>query len=409
VTAFVIEHQCPQCGAPAELSETDRLLTCGFCRVKSYLTTPRYFRYVIPHRAPAGKEVFYYPYWRFKGMLFSCLPKRIENRFIDVSSQALESTVFPFNIGFRGQTQKLRFAAAEPDGVFIRPGIPFSGIFPRLGERYGPTPARSILHQEFVGETRSLIYAPYYFDPALKDGVTRQPVSNLRREEIQDGLFPADRRKWKIHFLAALCPRCGWNLGGDPDSLVLACENCRSAWMGKGGRFIPLNTVHFQKEGDDWVYLPFWRIEADVSPIVLKTYADLVKTANMPRVVQPGWDKMPFNFWNPAFKVRPQSYLTIATNVTLNQPRQKAAAGPPEGAAHSVTLPLGEAVESLKLNLANFMRPMETRVDLVPRIEIQARRFQLVYIPFQENRLELVQPRFNLAINKNVLAHARNL
>jgi hypothetical protein len=118
---------------------------------------------------------------------------------------------------------------------------------------------------------------------------------------------------------------------------------------------------------------------------------------------------MPFYFWNPAFKVRPQSYLTIATSVTLNQPAEKAAAGPPKEAAHSVTLPLGEALESLKLNLVNFMRPVETRVELVPRIEIRARRFQLVYIPFKETRLELVQPRFNLAINRNVLAHARNL
>jgi ribosomal protein S27AE len=409
VTSFVIEHQCPQCGAPAELSETDRLLTCGFCRVKSYLTTPKYFRYVLPHRAPAGKEIFYYPYWRFKGMIFSCLPRRIENRFIDVSSQALESTRFPFNIGFRGQTQKLRFAAAEQEGVFIRPGIPYSGIFPRLGERYGPTPAKSILHQEFIGETRSLIYAPFYFDPGLTDGVTRRKISEVHWEEIQEGFPAADRRKWKIQFLAAICPRCGWDLNGEPDSLALACKNCKSAWTGKGDRLIPLNTVHFPREGEDWVHLPFWRIEADVSPIVLKSYADLVKTANMPRVIQPGWDKVPFHFWNPAFKVRPQSYLTIATNVTLNQPMEKALPGPPKEAVHSVTLPLGEAVESLKLNLANFMRPMEIRTELIPRVEIKARRFQLVYIPFQKTRLELVQPRLNLAINRNVLAHAKNL
>lgn len=409
MASFVIEHQCPQCGAPAELSETERLLTCGFCRVKSYLTTPRYFRYVIPHHAPAGKEIFYFPYWRFKGMLFSCLPKRIENRFIDVSCQALELEDFPFNIGFRGQTQKLRFAAAEPEGVFIRPAIPFNGIFPGLGERYGPSPARSILYREFIGETRSLIYSPFYFDSNLTDAVTNEPVSKLRPEEVQAMLPTADRRKWKINFLPALCPQCGWDLGGEPDSLVLICENCKSAWWGKGGKFNRLNTVHFPEGGDGWVYLPFWRIQAGVSYIVLKTFADLVKTANMPRAVQPGWDKIPFHFWNPAFKVRPQSYLTIATNVTLNQPTEKAVAGPPQGAAHSVTLPLGEAVESLKLNLANFMRPMETRVELIPQIEIEARRFQLVYIPFRDTRLELVQPRLNLAINKKALLHARNL
>ncbi|MGD9137268.1 MAG: hypothetical protein PVH42_10930, partial [Desulfobacterales bacterium] len=33
----LIEYQCPQCGAPATIEETDRLFTCQFCRVNSYL------------------------------------------------------------------------------------------------------------------------------------------------------------------------------------------------------------------------------------------------------------------------------------------------------------------------------------------------------------------------------------
>ncbi len=52
-----IDYQCPQCGAPAELAETDRLFTCVFCRVKSYLLESGYFRYRLPHKAPAGQEL----------------------------------------------------------------------------------------------------------------------------------------------------------------------------------------------------------------------------------------------------------------------------------------------------------------------------------------------------------------
>ncbi|MCK7515939.1 MAG: hypothetical protein MZV70_76205 [Desulfobacterales bacterium] len=65
--SFQIEHQCPQCGAPANLEETDRLFACPFCRVKSFLLTRDYFRYVLPAKNPAGKELVYFPYWRFKG------------------------------------------------------------------------------------------------------------------------------------------------------------------------------------------------------------------------------------------------------------------------------------------------------------------------------------------------------
>ena len=34
-----IEQSCPQCGAPANLEETDRLFACPFCRVTSLLLT----------------------------------------------------------------------------------------------------------------------------------------------------------------------------------------------------------------------------------------------------------------------------------------------------------------------------------------------------------------------------------
>jgi hypothetical protein len=124
----------------------------------------------------------------------------------------------------------------------------------------------------------------------------------------------------------------------------------------------------------------------------LKTYADLIKTANLLKIVQPGWHQMPFYFWNPAFKVHPHSYLTIAASVTLNQPMGKIQAGRPKGEALTANLPLKEAVESLKLNLAQFIRPIEHLPELIPQMEVRPRRYLLVYLPFQDTALGLVQP-----------------
>jgi hypothetical protein len=39
---------CPQCGAPADLTEADQLLTCDFCGTHNYLQTQGPFRYVLP-------------------------------------------------------------------------------------------------------------------------------------------------------------------------------------------------------------------------------------------------------------------------------------------------------------------------------------------------------------------------
>lgn len=409
MTNFIIEHQCPQCGAPAQLEETDRLFHCEFCRVNSYLTTPKFFRYAIPHKAPAGKEIIYYPYWRFKGMLFTCLNSKVEKRFLDVSHQALESTHFPINIGFRGQTQNLRFAATEEEATFIKPQVTLKNILKKWSRRYSPKTREPILHQDYIGETYSLVYAPFYLDHKIMDGVLNGPVSETPVNQIEDGLLKVDNSQWPIQFLATLCPQCGWDLKGERDSLALNCTNCHSVWWAKKDKLEELKTAHMVQPGDEWIYLPFWRIQADINPITLNSYADLIKVANLPKVVQPGWDRKPFYFWNPAFKVRPQVYLTLAGNITLNQPVGSLQPGQPKGMLHAVNLPLQEAIESLKLNLASFIKPKETRWEVLPQISIKPRRFLLIYLPFKDTHHELVQPDLNIALNKNMLAHAKNL
>ena len=57
---FVVEQKCPQCGAPIEFKETDRLIRCPYCNVENYLFAPGHFRFVLPHKA-SGKEIIYAP------------------------------------------------------------------------------------------------------------------------------------------------------------------------------------------------------------------------------------------------------------------------------------------------------------------------------------------------------------
>jgi predicted RNA-binding Zn-ribbon protein involved in translation (DUF1610 family) len=307
VTALIIEHSCPQCGAPVELEETDRLIRCGFCRVASVIDTSDFFRYVIPHRAENGKPLIYFPYWRFKGMLFSCLAKKIEQRFVDVSHQAFNSPYFPPNIGFRGQTQKIRFLDPDPGDAYVKPNKPFTDVLSLWSDQFSATLPKPILHQEYIGETFSMIYAPFYLDSALHDAVLNQAVSQASAERVEAHLVKEDRPRWSMRFLATLCPGCGWDLQGDRDSLALNCTNCQSVWWVKKGRLQQLNTAHAVSTQSQVIYLPFWRIQADVGTITLNSYADLVRVANLPRVAQPEWDKLPFYFWNPAFKVRPKA------------------------------------------------------------------------------------------------------
>jgi len=408
LTTFIIEHQCPQCGAPAELAETDRLFRCGFCRVASYLTVPDYFRYVLPHKAPPGKELFYFPYWRFKGMHVACLAARIESRVVDVSHQALPSRHFPVSVGFRSQTQKLRFAAAEAGGRFLRVDTTLADFLTILNQRLTEELRQPVLHQVHIGEAVSLLYFPFYVDAGVHDALLNAPLP-ARAESVAPLLAEAEQPSWPMRFAAALCPHCGQDLAGERDAVVLTCANCRRVWGAEHDRMAPVDCGYLAAKDPDPVFMPFWRMQAQVSPLALHSYADLIRTANLPKVVQPGWERQPFYFYSPAFKVRPQNLLTAASIATLNQPNDPLNPGPPAGRLQSVNLPLSEAAETIKPVIAGFMRPRERMVKMLPEIRVRAPKATLVYLPFTESHHELVHSGLRLAINKNALGHAKNL
>jgi len=408
---LLIDHQCPQCGAPAELAETDRLVRCSYCKVNSYLVPSRYFRYRLPDKAPQGEELVYFPYWRFKGMVFSCLSTGIQHRFLDASRQAVASPLFPISVGLRSQAMKLRFVSPETRGWFVKPATPFTQVMDAFLERINRDLPGSVYHQSHIGESLSLIYAPFYVGKTVMDAVLNQPVSRQLDESFDLNQFRGGPADWKIGFLPTLCPNCGWDMEGSRDALALHCKNCESVWQATKEGMTRLNVAHLPaRKDEDTVYLPFWRIRADVSGIDLGSYADLIKVANLPRVAQPGWDRVPFFFWGPAFKVRPRSFLRLTQQMTLSQPRDNLAAQVPKGEVmHPVNLPVSESVETLKLNLAGFMRPKNKVPDSIPDIRIRARRYLLVYIPFAVRHHDLVQTRFKIAVNRNQLALAGNL
>jgi predicted RNA-binding Zn-ribbon protein involved in translation (DUF1610 family) len=409
LTAFIIEHQCPQCGAPAELEESDRLFRCGFCRVGSYLTVPGVFRYIIPHHAPSGHELIYFPFWRFKGMLFTCLTRGIENRFVDISHQAIPSMHFPGSVGFRSQTQKLRFATGELEGRFLKPHTTMDAFLKILDDRFLGNLPKPVLHHAHIGETLSLLYAPYYVKEKIVDAVLNEPLNFGTLDTVNPLLEKSEPPTWPITFIPTLCPSCGWDMEGQRDALVLNCGNCQRLWRVKQGQLQEITAAHAPSNDDDHLYMPFWRIQADVSIIDLNSYADLIKVANLPKVAQPGWDQLPFYFWSPAFKVRPQNLLTFATNLTVNQPTDTFTPGPPKGRLQGVNMPLQEAAESLKLLLAGLIRPRERMIETIADIHITPRRFLLVYLPFREGHHEFIHDGLKLAINKNLLVHAANL
>lgn len=406
---FVIEHQCPQCGAPAILKETDRLFSCEYCRVKSYLLQKGYFRYMFQSTAAGDKDLIFFPYWRFKGMLFSCVDSGIKNRFMDASHQAVESRHFPVSVGLRSQALKLNFVTPETAGYFLKPTLPFDNVMEIFANRLNTSLPKPIFYQSHIGETLSLIYSPFYMDGKIYDAILNKPVASLPSNDFDAMRLPGGRPDGNIQFVPTLCPACGWDLHGQRDSLVLNCKNCNSVWRPSRNELKRMNFASILERENDFFYLPFWRITAEVSGITLNSYADLVKIANLPKAIQKDWDAIKFRFWTLAFKVRPQSFLRLGRNITLSQPQKKLEKELPDARIYPVTLPISEAIESLTINLASFMKPQKDLFPILQDITIKPISYLLVYIPFVEKHHEFIQPDFHLAINKNQLALASNL
>jgi hypothetical protein len=385
------------------MEETDRLFACKFCRVKSYLEATDVFRYMLPSAAPASKELLYFPYWRFKGMLFSCAASSVDHKFVDVSHQAVSSPVFPVSLGLRSQALKLKFITPETEGRFLKPTQSLAHIEQIFDERFEKKLPKPVLHHAHIGETISLIYAPYYSDDRLHDAVVDSPMAAAALDASALDQLQDEMPDWRIHFMATLCPNCGWDLDGERDSLVLLCRNCTSAWYPVGRGLKQIRFATHPSDDKNAIYLPFWRIKGKIKGITLESYADLIKVANLPRVVQPGWEKIGFRFWVPAFKVRPKIFLQLSKNMTLAQFHTQRVGELPHNRHYRINLPLTEATESLMVNLASFLKPKNQLMEILPQVSIRAQSFALVYVPFIEKHREYIQPDLNFAINKNTL------
>ncbi len=397
------------------LDEADRFFVCEFCRVRSCIHQKNYFRYQFTpsEKVPQNEEIFYLPYWRFKGVSFSCSTDgQVNHRFIDLSQLALteNNRRLPVSLGVRSQALKLKLVSEESQGTFLQPlGLKntmtnFDNFcsLQRSGE--------DTLFQEYIGETVSLIYSPVYiYGNDIIDGILKKPLSTCRADEVDLRGLETCRPEQETLFIPGICPSCGWDLEGSSDSLALVCHNCNTLWRPHGNKLAKIRFRRGLSQNREAAYLPFWRIAADVSGLELQSYADLITIANLPKVIQPQWHDLPFYFWAPAFKIRPKIFMRLTRQLAITQPQLELAESLDKATLYPVTLPPGEAVESMKLTLAAAMSNTRKNLTRLPEVEITPRKIKLIYLPFDQRHHDLYHPELRVSINKNILALAKNL
>ena len=83
---WLIDFQCPRCAGAVSLEETERIFTCAYCRVKLCLGSRGPLECYIPAPPDSGENVLYVPYWRLKGMAFTCTAGSIKAGAVDYQS-----------------------------------------------------------------------------------------------------------------------------------------------------------------------------------------------------------------------------------------------------------------------------------------------------------------------------------
>jgi len=400
-SSLQIHHECPQCGGPVRLDETDRLFLCNFCRVRLYISSAGYFRYYIATEGPGEDGTLLVPYWRMRGLCFRRQSLSIRSKILDASLLAADIAGMPRSLGLRTQALTLRFATSATPGQFLKPQIPFSRFHPELNEVLQSlnVDTGSPVDETFIGEAVSLIYAPFYIrDNTIYDAILKRPVAPSRGEICTAG---DPSHEWDIMFRPALCPECGWDLDGAKNSTALLCRNCDSVWSAGQAEFVKTPFKILPSTNNNACYLPFWEMRATVEGLDAASYADLVRLANLPKAIQKEWHEKELAFWCPAFIARPGVFLRLSTQLTILQPPVEEADRLPAGNLLPVTLSDREAYESINVTLAQLAVPKNRYFPILKEVKILPETAGLVYIPFTERGSEFIQPRMNFSIPKN--------
>ncbi len=460
---YKVEVPCPQCSAPVLLEETDRILTCRYCRTRVALIPKDYFRYCILPRDPKSKQMFYVPYWRLRGLFFFNRNLHIENRMFDTSVLASPVPHMTYSLGVRCQTLTLKPVDPEMEGRFLQPKIskqrviqkiedmvnfskkiqnnlnsvsedvpsilPPWAIFKKrelsfnifkveitdfpLKSRNGKRNIKNA-HQdtstikkeenfsdnlkEFIGETISMIYFPIYLkNNHLYDGVLKNPISSHPVTENDLRPLIQDDMQWKLDSIPLNCPECGWELPGERDSIFFYCQYCSTGWLLYKDQFRKCSVGIVESNKEISIYMPFWKMVVEAKGLIEKRYTDQIKRNFRIQSDVTKLTSTTTTFWSPAFKLAPEAFINTARNVSTQDPKLKYREDILKLPLFPVTLPASEALESVRLIIAQLAESKENIFHLLPNLKIHPKQAMIVYLPFKIRGIELIQQELHLS------------
>lgn len=409
---ILIHHPCPQCGGQVTLEDTDRIFQCPYCRVRLVVRSHPQGIYVLPAGASyQRRSLIHIPYWRFRGLVFALDASDVTYRVLESSALAVEASGIPISLGLRPQTIGAAFYGPQLPGRFLRPSIALADFLKSLGSGLRgrlKTPSSRIAYQAFIGESVSLVYAPFFEQDGLRHDAITGRILGPMPEEVLSG-SPEPNPDHRLTFLPTLCPRCGGDMDGERDALVLRCRTCLEFWETNGSGFHRLDVGFVPASGGESFWIPFWVLDVAGKAFSLETYGDFAALACLPKKVPAKEASRPFRFWVPAFKVAPQFFVRLGRVATIGQLWDLADDPPPFEALHPVTLPSVEAFQACPILLGASTPAKDRLFAKIRGARLAFRGKKLAYLPLRRLSSEWVLEPFSVALPRNALRWGRTL
>jgi len=411
---------CPQCGAAVSLEMGDPLLRCDYCRTSLYMV-PRdgTFRYLlnIPDVSEDTSGLVWLPYWRFRGLRYSVGPgDSIGAHLVDTTVGASRMIPDASSLGISPQAAGTRLATGHAD--MPSPDMDMRSALMAADTRLRTLEDTPALLYRFVGESRSLIYAP--FRVIAKPGNTKQAMLRavwgnrenfeIRMDRLNEAAGNSAGRNYSIKFLPLICPECASPLPEKTNALTLHCPNCSTLWGIHAGTFarmehsfLPLPDT--AGAADKISFLPFWNLSLKLKNFPLENRADIRRMLVSWKPVLPQWEQESVPLLVPAFKLNPGLFLRIAASLSIADLELQGAKSPLTGrhVCYPVRLPMEEAAQAVKVILARMFVRHKKLLPHVPGIKLKIKRIRLLFLPFKITDRDLIQCHTGLSINSRAM------
>jgi hypothetical protein len=206
-----------------------------------------------------------------------------------------------------------------------------------------------------------------------------------------------------------MCPQCGWDLSGDKETSVFICHNCDNVWDSETGKLKPIDCSVAETDEKDVLYVPFWRMQANIEGISLETYADLIRFSNLPKAVTSEFEQQRLSFWAPAFKIKPKLFLRLLQQLTILQPNPAESTHLKNLQLTPVSLSKKEAAESIKIALAELAVKKHLFFPQLENIHTNVTASRLVFLPFRQSGYDFVQCHCGFSLSRSAFKFGRKI